>query len=201
MSPTPFWWESDCEIPFFAPCGRGGNDLPTPEKEAVVKEIQERLERGKAMIVAEYRGLNVQKITQLRRSAREAGVEFKVYKNTLMARAATALGITGLQKYLEGPNAFAFSYEDPVAAAKVLAEFTKNNEELQLKCGLLEGKVISVDEVKSLAELPPREVLLASLLRGMQAPLSGLVNVLQGNIRKLVYVLSAIQEKKEAAGA
>lgn len=175
--------------------------MPTPEKEAVVKEIQERLERGKAMIVAEYRGLNVQKITQLRRSAREAGVEFKVYKNTLMARAATALGITGLQKYLEGPNAFAFSYEDPVAAAKVLAEFTKNNEELQLKCGLLEGKVISVDEVKSLAELPPREVLLASLLRGMQAPLSGLVNVLQGNIRKLVYVLSAIQEKKEAAGA
>jgi large subunit ribosomal protein L10 len=178
---------------------KGGKHVPTAEKAAAIAEIKERLTRAKSMVIAEYRGLNVQEITDLRRKSREAGVEYRVLKNTLTARAAREVDIHGLEPYLEGPNAFAFGYDDPVTPAKVLAEFAKVHDELVIKGGYLTGKVIDAQAVKALADLPSREVLLSQLLRGMQGPISGLANVLQGTIRNLVYALEAVRKQKEEA--
>ena len=132
---------------------------------------------------------------------REAGVEYRVVKNTMTRIAAQEIGLDELVPYLEGPTAIAFSATDPVAPAKVIADFVKEHKlkTLTVKAGIVEGKVIDADGVKALANLPPREVLLAQVLAGMQAPIAGLVNVLQGSIRKLVYVLDAIREQKKSA--
>ena len=179
----------------------GGEKVPRPEKVAVVEEIKDRLSKAQGIILADYRGLTVAQATELRRKLREAGVEFKVLKNTLTAIAAKEVGYEGLISLLVGPTAIAFGYDDPVAPAKVLSEFAKPNPALELKGGLLEGKVLDVAGVKALADLPSREELLSQVLRGMQAPISGLVNVLQGTIRNLVYALDAVRKQKEAAGA
>lgn len=175
--------------------------MPTESKVAIVQEVKEKLSNAQGTILADYRGMNVKQITELRKRLREAGVEYKVYKNTLTAIAARELGLDGLEEYLTGPTAIAFGYDDPVVPAKILSEFAKNNEALSLKGGVLTGKVIGLDQVKALAELPSREVLLSQVLRGMQAPIAGLVNVLQGNIRNLVYALEAVRQKKAEAGA
>lgn len=168
------------------------------EKAQVVNEIKEKLERAASIVLVDYRGLNVQEVTELRKKAREVGVEYKVYKNTLMTRAMKELGIEGLDGYLEGPNAIAFGYDDPVTPAKVMAGFAKDHDKLEIKVGMLENRVISLDEVKALADLPAKEVLVAQVLGTLNAPITGFVNVLQGNIRKLVYVLDAIKEKQTA---
>src|SRR5690606_1083238 len=117
-------------------------------------------------------------VTQLRAQLRQAGVEYHVLKNTMVRRAAHEVGIEGLDGYLEGPTAVAFS-ADPVAGAKILADFAKNTKTFTIKAGVVEGKVVDEAGVKALAELPSREVLLAQVLRGMQAPLAGMANVLQ----------------------
>ena len=168
------------------------------EKEPVVQEIKEKLQASKGVVLTDYRGLNVSAITELRRNLRAAGVEYKVVKNTLTSIAAKELGIEDIDTYLSGPTAIAYGLEDAVAPAKVIAEFAKNHKELEIKAGLLEGKVIGVDQIKALANLPSREVLLAKLLGSMQSPLYGMANVLQGNIRNLVYVLDAVRQKQEA---
>lgn len=175
--------------------------MPKESKVAIVQEVKEKLSNAQGAVLTDYRGLNVKQVTELRKRLREAGVEYKVYKNTLTAIAARELGLGDLEQYLVGPTAIAFGYDDPVAPAKILAEFAKENEALELKAGLLEGRVIGMDEVKALAALPSREVLLSQVLRGMQAPIAGLVNVLQGNIRNLVYALDAVRQKKAEAGA
>lgn len=167
-------------------------------KKVVVDEIRSKLEQTKGAVLADYRGLNVAQVTELRNKLREAGVEYKVLKNTLVRIAAHDLGITDLDPYLEGPTAVAFGLEDAVAPAKVLSDFAKTNKQLEIKAGLLEGKVISFEGVKALADLPSREVLLSMVLAGMQAPLVGMVNVLQGPIRKAVYALDAVRKQKEA---
>lgn len=168
------------------------------EKQVVIREIAERMNASKSIVITDYRGLNVEQVTELRRRLREAGVEYKVLKNTMVRFAAKEVGIDGLDSVLEGPTAVAFGISDAVAPAKILTEFAKGNDKLQIKAGVLDKKVISAANVQALADIPPREVLLSMVLRGMQGPISGMVNVLQGNIRNLVYVLAAIQEKKEA---
>ena len=110
--------------------------------------------------------------------------------------AAREIGLDDLVPLLTGPTAVAFGYDDPVAPAKILSEFAKTNRDLELKGGVLEGKVLDVDGVKALAELPSREELLAQVVRGMQAPIAGLVNVLQGTIRNFVYALDAVRKQK-----
>ncbi|NLV91564.1 MAG: 50S ribosomal protein L10 [Firmicutes bacterium] len=175
--------------------------MPRADKVAAVAEIKENLSRSQGAVLADYRGLNVKQVTELRRQLREAGVEYKVVKNTLTIIAAKELGLDDLSQYLVGPTAIAFGYEDPVAPAKVLSDFAKDNKALELKAGVLNGEVIGLDEVKALAELPSREQLLAQVLRGMQAPIAGMVNVLQGTIRNFVYALEAIRKQKEEAGA
>ncbi|NLW17306.1 MAG: 50S ribosomal protein L10 [Firmicutes bacterium] len=168
------------------------------EKQAVVQELVEQLGQAKGAVLTDFKGINVNKLTDLRRQLRKEGVEFKVVKNTLAKRAADELGYAELHSYLEGPTAIAFSHEDPVAPAKTISEFIKANKMLEIKAGLVEGKVISLAEVQALADLPSREVLIAQVVGAMAAPMSGLVNVLQGPIRKLVYALEAIREKQEA---
>lgn len=170
----------------------------TAEKQAIVAEIKEKLESAKGAVLADYRGLNVADATKLRRTLREAGIEFRVLKNTMTRIAAHEAGIQGLDTYLEGPTAIAFGFNDLVAPAKVLTKFAKENKNLVIKAGIVEGKVVDEKGVKALADLPPREVLVAKMLGSMQAPISGLVNVLQGNIRNLVFALEAVRKQKGA---
>ena len=176
----------------------------TSAKQAVVAQLKEQLESAKGVVLTSYKRLTVAQDTELRRELREAGVSYHVVKNTMLRIAAKEAGIEGIEEHLEGTTAFAFSTEDAVAPAKVICGFIKKNkledaEVLTVKVGMVEGKVIGVDEVKALAALPSREELIAKLLGSMNAPISNTVNVLQGVIRNAVYVLDAIRSQKESA--
>lgn len=159
-------------------------------KKQVVTEVAAKLRESKSTIVVDYRGLNVAEVTELRKQLREAGVEFKVYKNTLTRRAAEEAGLAGLNEALTGPNAIAFSTEDVIAPAKVINDFAKKHDALEIKAGVIEGNVATVEEVKALAELPSREGLLSMLLSVLQAP-----------IRNLALATKAVAEQKEEQGA
>ncbi len=171
------------------------------EKKAIVEEIKEKVDKSEALVLVDYRGLNVDEITKLRKECREAGVDYKVYKNTMMRFAFKDAGFEEFNEFLTGPNAVAFGYDDPIQAAKVTSDFSKEHKKLEIKVGIVDGRIINVKEVESLASLPSKEELVAQALRGLNAPITGLVNVLQGNIRNLAYALNAIKEKKEAQGA
>ena len=172
-----------------------------PEKAGKVAELKDLLSSSKGAVLVDYCGLTVAEDTELRSKMREAGVKYMVAKNTFIRIAAKEAGIEGLDAYLEHNTAVAFSAEDPVAPAKILNDFSKDHKALEIKAGILDGKVIAMDEVKALAELPSREELLAKLVGSMQAPISGLVNVLQGTIRNFVYTLEAVRQKKEQESA
>lgn len=173
----------------------------TSAKQEIVNHLKDRLSNAKGAVLTTYRGLTVAQDTKLRAKLREAGVEYRVVKNTMMRIAADELDLGGLDPYLEGTTALAVSTEDAVAPAKVISDFIKENklEALEIKAGLVEGKVIDAEGVKALAALPSREVLVAQVLAGMQSPIAGLVNVLQGSIRNVVYALDAIRQQKESA--
>ena len=170
-------------------------------KKQVVEEIKEKVNKAQTVVVVDYRGLNVEEITELRKKYREAGVEYKVYKNTMMRFAFKDTGFEEFNQFLTGPNAVAFGYDDPVQAAKISHEFAKDHEKFEVKAGIVDGKIIDLEEIKELASLPSREVLIAKVLGGFNAPITGFVNVLQGNIRNLVYALNAIKEKQEGQQA
>lgn len=180
---------------------RGGEMMAREDKVAVVKEIEERFSKIQGAVLTDYRGLDAADMTELRKQLREAGVEYKVLKNTLTILAAQELKMDDLIPLLTGPTAFAFGYDDPVAPAKIISEFAKKNKNLEIKGGILEGNVLDPEGVKSLADLPSREILLSMVVRGMQAPIAGMVNVLQGNIRNVVYALDAVRKQKEEASA
>lgn len=171
------------------------------QKQAQVDEIKEKIEAAKSIVLMNYHGLNVGEVTELRDKFRAEEVDYKVYKNTLMRRAFTELGYEGLYEILKGPSSIAFSMADAVPAAKIASEFAKDHEALEIKSGVLDGKVISTDMIESLAKLPSREVLIAQVLGGLNAPIQGLANVLNGTIRGLAVVLNAIAEKKEQEAA
>ncbi|OMP67957.1 50S ribosomal protein L10 [Domibacillus epiphyticus] len=160
------------------------------KKQALVGEIADKLKNSPSTVIVDYRGLSVAQVTELRKQLRDAGVEFKVYKNTMTRRAAEQAGITGLEEFLTGPNAIAFGSEDVVAPAKILNEFAKKNEALEIKAGVLEGNFVSVEEVKALAELPSREGLLSMVLSVLQAP-----------IRNFALAAKAVADQKEEQGA
>jgi large subunit ribosomal protein L10 len=166
------------------------------EKEQMVEALREKM-RGKAAVVVDYQGINVAQSTELRRRGREEGVEFMVAKNTLARMAAGEAGVEELSQFFEGPTAIAFS-EDPVAGAKLMAEFADQIEPFELKGGLLDGgKVMSSGEVVSLSRLPGREELMAQVVGGVSAPLTGLVTTLNGVVRSLVVVLGQVAEQKQ----
>ncbi len=166
-------------------------------KEAVVAEIKEKLKKAQVAILTDYRGLNVSDITELRRQLREEGIEYRVLKNTLTKRAAAELGYEGLEEFLEGPTAIAFSYDDPVGPAKILSKFAKGNDKLKLKAGILEDALISQEKIVFLADLPSKEVLLAQVAGTFASPLTSFASVLQANLRNFVYVLDAVRQEKE----
>ncbi|MDD4320895.1 MAG: 50S ribosomal protein L10 [Acidaminococcaceae bacterium] len=170
-----------------------------PEKASKVTEIKEILSSAKCIVLVNYCGLTVAEDTKLRSSMRTAGVKYTVVKNTLLRIAAKEAGIEGMDAYLEHNTAIAVAPEDPVEVAKILNDFAKVHKALEVKAGVLDGKMITTDDIKALAALPSREVLLAKMLGSMQAPISGLVNVLQGTIRNFVYVLDAVRKEKESA--
>jgi large subunit ribosomal protein L10 len=159
-------------------------------KKQVVAEIAEKFRASKSTVIVDYRGLNVAEITELRKQLREAGIEFKVYKNTLTRRALAEVGLEGLNDVFTGPNAIAFSNEDVVAPAKILSEFAKKHEALEIKAGVIEGNIATLEEINALATLPSREGLLSMLLSVLQAP-----------IRNFALVAKAVAEKKEEQGA
>lgn len=160
------------------------------KKKQIVEEITEKLQNSVSTVIVDYRGLTVAEITELRKQLREAGVEFKVYKNTLMRRAAEQAGLADLNEALVGPSAVAFSAEDVIAPAKILNNFAKEHEDLEIKIGVIEGKVASKEEVKAIAELPSREGLLSMLLSVLQAP-----------IRNFALAVKAVSEQKEEQSA
>ena len=166
------------------------------QKESTVAEIKEKIEKASSMVLVEYRGLNVEDVTELRKNFREAGVDYKVYKNTLMARAFTELGYEDFTKNFHGPNAIAFAYDDIAAAARVSNKFAKENEKLVIKSGMVDGKEIDLDGIKALAELPTKEVLLSQVLGGLNGPIQGFANVLSGTMRSLVIALDQIRAGK-----
>ncbi len=167
------------------------------KKKKVVEEITTKINDAQAIVLVDYRGLDVEEVTELRKKYTEAGVEYKVYKNTMMNFAFKNAGLDDFTEHLTGPNAIALGYEDPVAPAKISSEFSKEHDDLEIKAGIVDGKIIGIDRVKSLADLPPKEVLIAQVLGGLNGPISGFANVLQGNLRNLVYALNAIKDQKE----
>ena len=173
--------------------------MARPEKVAEVELLTEKMQNSEGLILADFSGLTVAEVNDLRRRCRAQGVEFRVVKNRLARRAATAAEVADLEDLLTGPTAIAFGYESPVEPAKVLAEFAKENDKVEIKGGFLEGKIITLAEVKALSELPGREELLAMIARGFNAPTQGFVNVLQGTVGGFVRALNAVAEKQGGA--
>ncbi|SHH51271.1 50S ribosomal protein L10 [Tepidibacter thalassicus] len=154
-------------------------------KQQVVSEIVEKLQKSSSVIVVDYRGLTVEEVTELRNKFREADVEYKVYKNTLVRRAAKEVGISEFnEELLVGPNAIAFGYEDPVAPARIISEFKKDHPNLELKMGIVEGEFYDKDKIEEFAKIPPKEVLIAKLLGSLRAPMSNFVYLLDALIKK-----------------
>lgn len=168
------------------------------QKQAVVAELSDRLKSSVAGVLVNYKGITVADDTKLRKELREAGVNYTVVKNTLLSRAAKDASINGLDPVLENTTALATSTEDYVAAARILCEYADKNKNFEIKCGFVDGDVLSSDEINALAKLPSKEVLVAQVLGGLNAPISGFVTVLNGNIRGLACVLNAIAEQKQA---
>jgi large subunit ribosomal protein L10 len=171
--------------------------LKRPEKEKAVEALHEKFSRARTVLITDYRGLNMEAMNELRSQLREASVEYRVVKNTLMNRAADGTDMILLKEHFIGPCALALSYEDPVAPAKVLMKFSEDNAALELKVGIVEGKFVDSSGIKRLAKLPPQEVLLTQLLMLMNAPVANLVTVLSGVLTKFMGVLEAIKQQKE----
>ncbi len=180
---------------------------PRPEKVAIVAEVRERLAESSSVLVTEYRGLSVKAMADLRRTLRPAGGTYKVYKNTLVRRAANEAGFD-LDEHLVGPTALAFTGTTPdgspgdvVSVAKVLKEFARTNPALVVKGGLLDGAILDADQVRRLADIEPREVLLAKLAGLMAAPMTQFAGLLQAVPRNFAYGLKALIEQGGADGA
>lgn len=168
------------------------------EKSILIEDLQEKIKKSGATFVAEYQGIEAVQMNELRKSLRDASIDFKVVRNTLARRAVKGTPIEFISKDLVGPTAIAFSYKDAAGAAKALVEFARTQPKLKLRIGALGAKVMSVDDIKALASLPSRDVLLGMLLGTMKSPVSGFARVLGGVPTKLLYALNAIKDSKTA---
>jgi len=174
--------------------------MARPEKEKTVQELTEKFKKAKAIYLTDFTGLDVIRTTELRKKMREQSVEYLVVKNTLAQLAAKNAGYDMLLDYLTGPTGLAFGVTDPIIPAKVLTEFIKDDTiKLSVKVGVVEGKMVTPKEVKQLALLPTRDVLLSQILAGFQAPIAGFVGVLGGILQKFVGTVDAIAKQREAA--
>ena len=172
--------------------------MPNIAKEEKVRTIKADLEKATAVWVVDYRGLTVKEPEQLRGAIREADAQLKVLKNTLTQRALAELELPTMDEILAGPSAFVFTNGDPVAAAKTLKKFGKENKNLVIKGGIMEGREVNADQVQAIAELPSREELIAKLLGTLQNPMTGLVRVLNGPMESFARVVDAIKDQKVA---
>lgn len=166
------------------------------EKNKVVEGLKEKIGRAKLMLIADYFGFSVKDVTDLRRKLRPEDSEFRVIKNTLIVRALAESGLAELGDQLKGPTALLLGYKDAVSPLKILVNFIKASEKGAIRKGVVDAKVFGKDDLNAISRLPSRQVLLGKAVGGIQAPLYGIVNVLQGPIRKLVYALDAIKNQK-----
>ena len=174
----------------------------TEQKKAIVANLKEILTSSKGAVITSYKGLTVAQDTALRVELRKAGVSYHVIKNTMTRIAAQEAGFEGMIQYLEGTTALAYSADDAVAPAKIISEFIKKNnladeEKLVIKGGIVDGQVVTAEEVKAIASLPSREVLIGKLLGSIQAPLSNTVGVMGSMLRSIVTVRDAVRKQKE----
>jgi len=165
-------------------------------KRGIVEEIREKLEKTQSLVLYDYRGLTVAEVTELRNLFRAAGVEYIVYKNSMIELAAKALEIEGLDPYLKGPTAVAFGMTDAVAPAKILTEYVRKIRKTEIKCGMVDGKVIDAAGVDALSKLPPKEILIAQMMGSLNAPITNFVGVLSATLRSLVYAIDAVRKSK-----
>ena len=167
-------------------------------KKKVVADLSEELKESCTGVIVNYKGISVAEDTKLRKQLREAGCHYMVVKNTLLKLALEKAGIEGLDDHLEGTTAIAVNKEDYVAGAKILSKYAETSKTFEIKAGFVDGGALDAAGVKELAELPPKEVLVAKALGGLNAPISGFVSVLNGTMRGLVVALNAIAEKQSA---
>lgn len=170
------------------------------QKADVVAQIKELFENSGAYFITDYQGLNVANMTVLRKALRENNVNYLVAKNTLFRLAAKDAGIDGIDEYFQGPTAVAFANDDPSVAAKILHDSYKKTELPRFKVFMVEGQLHQADEVKALAELPPRDVLLSQVVAAVEAPFTELIGSLDGFFRELIGLVDALEEKKKGEG-
>ncbi len=173
--------------------------LNISQKKELVERLAKALSESEVSILIDYKGLDVLKMTELRAQLRNAGVQIEVVKNTLLERASEGTDAALMKEFYKGPSAIVLSKDDPVAPAKILAKFAKENDKLEIKAGTLSGKLLDVDAINQLAKMPSREELLGQLVYTLNAVPTSFVNVLSGVPRSFVNVLSAIKDQKEAA--
>jgi large subunit ribosomal protein L10 len=172
--------------------------LDINEKKRITKDLQTRLDKSTIVILTDYKGLGVSAMNTLRRKLREADAEYQVAKNTLLVRASEGNDTNLIKDQFRGPSGIALSYGDPVAPAKVLTDFVKENKNFEIKIGVLNGKIVDAEGIKALSALPSREVLLAQVLSTINAVPTSLVTALSDVPRRILNVLQAIKDQKEA---
>ncbi len=169
------------------------------KKKQIAEDLQQKFAKSKVVIVTDYKGLDVTTINSLRQKLRELDVEYKVVKNTILVRASQETDVALIKDIFTGPNAVALSYDDPVAPAKALTEFAEQHRALEIKIGIMDGKVLDLKAIKALATLPSREVLLSQLLSAFNGVPVNFVRTLSAIPTQFLNVLEAIRSQKEAA--
>lgn len=169
------------------------------EKKRIVEELHEKFSKSEVVILTDYKGLDVDSINDLRRRLRESQIQYQVVKNSLLIRASKDTDVELIKDSFKGPSAVALSFEDPVSPAKVLTKFASENQKLEIKVGVMNGKVLDISAIKALSALPSREVLIGQLLSVMNGVPTGFVRALVDVQRRLLNVIMAIKEQKEAA--
>lgn len=171
------------------------------KKKEIAGDLHEKFSKSKVVIVTNYKGMTVSMMNDLRRRLRAEAVEYRVVKNTLLARASEGTGVSVIRDKFKGPVAVALSYKDPVAPAKILTDFAKENDKLEIKVGVLDGRMMSAEGIRALSNLPPREVLLSQMLSLMNAVPTGFVRVLAAVPQKFMGLMTALKEKREKEAA
>jgi len=154
------------------------------QKKQIVEEIRSKIRDAKSIVLVDYRGLTVEEVTELRKKCTKEGVEYKVYKNTMMRFAFKEEGLEAFNEFLTGPNAIAISKDDVVAPARITSEFAKEHKNLEFKAGIIEGEIVGVDKIKAIGELPPKEVLLTQLVIALNSPISKFARTLKAIVDK-----------------
>jgi large subunit ribosomal protein L10 len=171
--------------------------MPTELKEETVNDLSQQMSAAKSIVLADFTGLDVASVTQLRRSLRSASVDYRVVKNRLAKRAASDAGLSSLEEFFSGPTAMAFGLDDPLEPVRVLQKFVDTGGKIAIKSGFMDGQVLSPEQVKDLASLPSKDELIAKMIGAVQSPMYGLVGVFSTLLRNLAGVVSAIEEAKK----